>query len=95
MKLFDDMTPTEKIDHCERCIKGAYEHLQAEHGPVFLASILDVWDYWTPYMVGRLRKLETVASAAQSLMAEDGAKEALAHYVCLQILADKLEALDA
>lgn len=63
-KLFDDMTPTEKLAHCERCIADGLQHLKAEHGPVFLADILDVWDYWTPYLLGRLGELEKVAEVA-------------------------------
>ncbi len=36
------------------------------------------------------KKLLPIAHAAQSLLSEDGAKEALAHYVVLQILADRV-----
>lgn len=39
-------------------------------------------------------KLIEVARAASSLMSEDGAREALAHYNCLHILADKLKELE-
>lgn len=56
--LFDDMTPLGKIDHIEACLADALVHLQAECGPVYLANILDVWDYWGPYMIKRLRELE-------------------------------------
>lgn len=66
-KLFTDMSPAEKIEHCKRCIADAYEHLQAEHGPVHLADILDVWDYWTPYLLDRLTALEAVLEAACNL----------------------------
>lgn len=38
-------------------------------------------------------KLCEVARAAQSLMSEDDAREAVAHYNCLHILADKLKEL--
>lgn len=58
MKLFDDMMPAEKLDHCERCIKEAYKLLRSWHPDVELADILDVWDYWTPYLISRLRELE-------------------------------------
>ena len=37
-----------------------------------------------------LTKLRAIAQAAQSLLSEDGAKEALAHYVVLQVLADRV-----
>lgn len=50
----------------------------------FIAAARNHWD-----------RLIAVAEAARSLLSEDGAKEALAHYVTLQILDDKLKALEA
>lgn len=72
MKSFADMTPAEKVDHCERCIKSAYEELQNQHGPVELADILDVWDYWTPYLIDRVRKLEAAAKIAAGFYEREG-----------------------
>lgn len=40
-------------------------------------------------------KLERVVAAAKSLLSEDDAKEALAHYVVLQIMADAIDALES
>lgn len=40
-------------------------------------------------------KLIAVARTARSLMAEDDAREALAHFNCLHILADQLAAFDS
>lgn len=65
-KLFDDMTPLQKHQHCKRCIDEAYRHLQAEHGPVLLADIHDVWDYWAPYLLERVAFLEAVLVAARA-----------------------------
>lgn len=65
MKLFADMSPAEKLEHCKRSIASGYEHLQAEHGPVRLADIHDVWDYWAPYLIQRVERLEAVLGAAR------------------------------
>lgn len=40
---------------------------------------------------GLILDLIGIARAAQSLMSEDGAREAMAQYNCLHILADKLK----
>ena len=55
MKLFKDMTPLQKIQHIERCMD---ETLPNVVEVTSLADILDVWDYWVPYLIERCRKLE-------------------------------------
>lgn len=47
------------------------------------------------YNDAELSLARAVIFAAKSLMSEDGAKEALSHYNCLFILADRLAAYDA
>lgn len=64
MKLFEDMTPTEKIDHIEDSLANSkLDVLEVTE----LADILDVWDYWAPYMINRMRKLEAVVREAKDL----------------------------
>ncbi len=64
-RLFSDMSPIQKLEHCRRHIADGYKQLQAEHGPVHLANILDVWDFWCPYLLARVERLEAVFEAAQ------------------------------
>lgn len=42
-----------------------------------------------------LPRLIGVAETAASLLSEEDASKALSHYVCLQILADRIEELEA
>lgn len=67
IKLFDDMTPIEKIDHIEMAIDDAFRELKAEHGPNRISQYPRRLDYWVPYMLNRLRKLEKVARLADAL----------------------------
>lgn len=55
-KLFIDMSPREKIDHIEKCLDKALPDVM---DVTCLADILDVWDYWAPYLIKRLRELES------------------------------------
>jgi hypothetical protein len=66
-RLFSDMNPLQKLEHCRRCIAEGYKHLQAEHGPVELADILDVWDFWVPYLLARVERLEAVAETSRKI----------------------------
>lgn len=61
MKIFVYLTPVEKIDHIEMMMANALPEVKRV---TCLADILDVWDYWAPYMIERMRKLEAVAKAA-------------------------------
>ncbi len=55
---FKDMSREEKIAHVEWCCNHAVKTLQEVHGPVFLADIMDVWDYWIPWMLSELKAQE-------------------------------------
>lgn len=92
--MFSEMTPIEKLNHCERCISEAKTHLDAWHGPVYLADILDVWDYWTPYLIARLRKLESVAVVAKRLHEGHVESEVYSRHGARNPLAEVLAALE-
>lgn len=62
MKLFADMTPIQKLDYIDKCMTNALPEVK---DVTCLADILDVWDYWVPYLLNRCRKLELVAYAAR------------------------------
>lgn len=47
-----------------------------------------------PYAIERVAKLEAVASAANGLMSEDDAMEALSHFNCLFILKEALKEIE-
>lgn len=55
MKLFDDLSPKEKIDHIEKMMQESFVDVR---GITCMAEIIDVWDYWVPYLIKRLRELE-------------------------------------
>ena len=53
--LFEEMTRSQKIDHCEKMMA---ESLPEVKKVTWLADILDVWDYWVPWMIEELRKTD-------------------------------------
>jgi hypothetical protein len=55
MTNFEEMTPIQKLDHIEKCMAEAHKDVLEL---TYLADILDVWDYWFPYLLGRLREIE-------------------------------------
>lgn len=57
VKLFDDMTRVEKLNHIEQCLNRAWPAVQEL---TCLADIVDVWDHWAPYLISRLRELESL-----------------------------------
>lgn len=68
MKLFDDITPLKKLEHIEQCIPGAVEICHSMC--IANAEITDFWDYWVPFMLKRMRKLEAVAEACKGYQLE-------------------------
>ena len=52
---FNEMSEKEKVLHIERLMEKSYPQVQEL---TYLADILDVWDYWVPYLITRLRYLE-------------------------------------
>jgi hypothetical protein len=51
--LFEDMNRSQKIDHIEKCMAEALPEVREV---TYMAEILDVWDYWFPWMIEELRK---------------------------------------
>lgn len=69
------MSPEEKIAHLDKCFANALDNLQHEYGPVYLADVLDVWDYWWPYASERLKKLEAVVRTVNLALRGDVGQE--------------------
>lgn len=57
IKLFEDMSNEKKIIHVQKMlIKAKAEYLKECDSR--LADILDIWDYWAPWLIYRVRELE-------------------------------------
>lgn len=90
MILFEDKSPIEKIDHIEKCLAEALPEVMEV---TCLADILDIWDYWVPYMVSRLRTLESIREMALDLWAREttGLGGKLGRFAALDKLKTALE----
>lgn len=58
---FDEMNPQQKLEHVKKCMAEALVELKAAN--IHLADILDVWDYWVPYLIERLEKAESLVES--------------------------------
>ena len=52
-KPFDDMSPSEKLEHIKKCVKEAKEETLKI---TYLADILDVFDFWIPYLINQVEQ---------------------------------------
>lgn len=53
-KLFENMTDQEKLNHTNDCCARALFELK-KRGET-LADILDVWDYWLPWLFNKAER---------------------------------------
>ena len=53
-KLFEDMNRAQKIEHIEKCCTEALNKIRVR--AIVLADILDVWDYWIPWLLDDVKK---------------------------------------
>jgi len=63
----DDFTTwprAKQFEHVKKQLKHSYEEFKAEN-PCPLADIVDVWDYWAPWLVKEVERLNAVAEAAK------------------------------
>lgn len=54
---FTTWPKAEQFEHVKKMLKHSYEEFRKEN-PCPLADIVDVWDYWAPWLVAEVERLQ-------------------------------------